>query len=463
MADDKARAQIQLVLDTVPGAMAHPVDWWEEGRTWEYLYKADTLLFTKEHRDEVRERFLDLARPHLRLQRGSDEGLEQFLQTAWNDGLTEVLPELLRLDYTALRGDLPLPVPAVLDRLDEALGNNGENGERLLARKAGTRPPQRRVPVDPDVVAFASGGYGCPAYEPETLPPGVSTPYPNLPTPTCRTHNRPCDGDGVRVAVLDTGLSPSAAAGHSWLSGVTGELDPPGSPIGYCEGHGTFSAGVLRTTARNSTVRVFRALEFNGHAVISDVAAKLSEVLDGPFDPQVVLVCFVTLTRDMDVPLAFQQVFANHPKATDTIAFVAPAGNDGLDGDAPGSPPVWPAQLSQFIAVGALDASWRGLASFSNHGSFVDVYAPGTHLANAFPRGTYLCHEPPMGQVRTFSGMADWSGTSFSSPMVAGAIAARMTCHGESAPLAAREVVARAGRLGHFTTLPVYWPGDGCC
>lgn len=78
------------------------------------------------------------------------------------------------------------------------------------------------------------------------------------------------------------------------------------------------------------------------------------------------------------------------------IVLIAAAGNEGR------SFPADPASSPYVIAVGAIDRN-RNIASFSNRGSGINIYAPGQDIVLS----SQISRRP-------------WSGTSFSSPFVAG-------------------------------------------
>ena len=102
-------------------------------------------------------------------------------------------------------------------------------------------------------------------------------------------------------------------------------------------------------------------------------------------------------TRDLSIELAVSEAVA-----TGSLV-VAASGNDGDRG----SPIGYPAALAHVTTVGATDRS-GAVAAFSSRSSYVDVVAPGDDILVASALGK------------------NWrlsSGTSFSSPLVAGAAA----------------------------------------
>ncbi len=120
---------------------------------------------------------------------------------------------------------------------------------------------------------------------------------------------------------------------------------------------------------------------------------------------------------------------------------VAAAGNDSSPA------PFWPAAFRWAVGVGALDQDER-VSDFSNYGVSADVFALGRNIVNAFPDGTYECLETPnKGNFREFrTGLARWSGTSFSAPVVAGLLAAEIRASGSDAATARDAVLARSVR-----------------
>lgn len=319
--------------------------------------------------------------------------------------------------------DLPLhvEVPLRRDGEDPVLRTLVEIDRAHPERRA------RRQPIaQPDHIVYVTvGGRLCPFTEPEEPPATELVP--------AMTSNADA-GDGVRISVVDTGLWLRATKSNDtkWLDGVAiADADDEevvnSANIHKYAGHGTFVAGIIRCLAPKAAIEVEGALPYGGAVYESRLVEEMREALNDRSDPQIVSISAGTHTRD-NLGLLGLEILAEAHGLTDGTKgiVVAAAGNDSS------SEEFYPAAYPWVIAVGALDE--RGnVATYSNYGPWVDVWARGSNLVNAFPEGTYYCYEPPnKGQQRDFKFLAQWSGTSFATPIVTGAIAAQMSATGNT-------------------------------
>jgi subtilisin family serine protease len=258
-------------------------------------------------------------------------------------------------------------------------------------------------------------------------------------------------GHGVHISVVDTGLLRGVEGWAPWLAGVAAHTeadidDPdaldvrtglPGSD-GFADpyaGHGSFIAGVIRCVAPAADVVVERMLGKSGFVAETDMVTQIQQGLSR--SPDIISVSAGGHTRGDVPPVALQALWEHRISQQGGVVIVAAAGNNGS------SRPFWPAAFEWCIGVGSMSRDCQRRSWFSNTGSWVDVYAPGEDLVNAYARRAYKSFAD--GQIRdTSAGIVKWSGTSFAAPVVAALIAARMSRTGKNARTASADVLRAA-------------------
>lgn len=159
-------------------------------------------------------------------------------------------------------------------------------------------------------------------------------------------------------------------------------------------GHGTMTCGLVHLVAPTAKILPLKAFTASGSGYLSNIVAALYYAVSHS-------ATVVNMSFDVSSPSSALTKAASYANQKGVV-LVAAAGNEST------SAPVYPAALDGKVVGIASTSDWDTRSSFSNYGN-VDVWiaAPGEYIISTFPGGTY--------------GSA--SGTSFSSPLVAGTVA----------------------------------------
>jgi subtilisin family serine protease len=220
----------------------------------------------------------------------------------------------------------------------------------------------------------------------------------NLPLNNSYTYN--ATGSGVTAYIIDTGILSShnefggrVAAGYTAISDGRGTTD--------CNGHGTHVAGTVGGTtygvAKNVTLKPVRVLGCDGSGTNSGVIAGVDWVTGNKSGPAV-----ANMSLGGGVSTALDDAVQRSVNAG--VSYAVAAGNDSGANACNGSP----SRVASALTVGST-TSTDARSSFSNIGSCLDLFAPGSSITSAWYTGNTATNTI--------------SGTSMATPHVAGVAA----------------------------------------
>lgn len=221
-------------------------------------------------------------------------------------------------------------------------------------------------------------------------------------------------GSGTTAYIVYTGIlsthqqfSGRVLAGYTAISDGNGTTD--------CNGHGTHVAGTVGGStygvAKNVSLVPIRILGCDGSGASSNVIAGLDWILKNGKKPAVVN---MSLGGDANTSLdsAVENLFNNG------YVMVVAAGNSNADACSSS-----PARVSKALMVAATDST-DTRASYSNYGSCVDIFAPGSQINSSW--------------IGSNTATKVLNGTSMATPHVVGVVAEML----QSTPTATPQTIS---------------------
>ncbi|MFE5892550.1 S8 family peptidase [Streptomyces sp. NPDC056468] len=239
-------------------------------------------------------------------------------------------------------------------------------------------------------------------------------------------------GSGVTAYVIDTGvrithqqISGRASYGYDAVDGDTTASDG--------NGHGTHVAttiaGSTYGVAKKAKIVAVRVLDNAGSGTTAGVIAGIDWVTDNHSGPSV-----ANLSLGGGASTTLDTAVRN--SIASGVTYAVAAGNSSANASS-----YSPARVTEAITVGATTSS-DARASYSNYGSVLDIFAPGSSIT--------------AGWYTSDTATNTISGTSMATPHVAGAAAVYLANHTSATP-----ATVASALTGGATTNVVTGPGTG--
>ncbi len=245
-------------------------------------------------------------------------------------------------------------------------------------------------------------------------------------------HLRDTAGEGVTAYVIDTGVRIThsdfggrASYGYDAVDNDNTAQDG--------HGHGTHVAGTVAGTAygvaKKAKVVGVRVLNNSGSGTTAQVVAGIDWVTTNAVKPAVANMSLGG-TVDTAIDTAVRNSIASG------VTYAVAAGNETTNASTRS-----PARVTEAITVGAT-TSTDAKASYSNYGTVLDLFAPGSSITSAWGTGD--------------SATNTISGTSMATPHVAGAAALHLADNPTATPAAVQTALVNSATTGVVTS-----PGTG--
>jgi subtilisin family serine protease len=248
--------------------------------------------------------------------------------------------------------------------------------------------------------------------------------------PLSASYNYTSTGAGVNAYVIDTGIRTTHTTFGGRASGAFTSIND-GRGSNDCNGHGTHVAGTIGGSQYGiaKSVRLFavRVLSCSGSGSNSGVIAGVDFVTSNGIRPAV-----ANMSLGGGVSTALDNAVRNSIASGVTYAIAAGNSNTNAANSSP-------ARVAEAITVGSSTRT-DARSSFSNFGSVVDIFAPGSSITSSWSTSNTATNTI--------------SGTSMATPHVAGMAARVLQGSPTASPASVRNTLVNAATLNALSGIP---------